>query len=255
MTTPTMIRSQQVLERTPNRALTFLRGAQFKPIRAALQRAGFRKKDHDEGWKLVMRACGFDMTVSNEAMPDQVADAIKELDAWDEGGFRRARAALQRLHPEQCELVFAGLAASQGMQAVVGIITFLDRLDALESSPDRKATRKADQAALDTLEVRGLGVEERKRLRKLVKIVQSSPDLLLEESDEAEARAEVDRIEALNALRAWFEDWTDTARAVVTRRDYLIRLGLAKRKGNKIEDVGDDDTDDPTPDPAPAPIA
>jgi hypothetical protein len=34
----------------------------------------------------------------------------------------------------------------------------------------------------------------------------------------------------LEALRAWFDDWTETAKIVITRRDELIRLGLAKRK-------------------------
>lgn len=38
------------------------------------------------------------------------------------------------------------------------------------------------------------------------------------------------RLEGLRALRAWFDDWSETARTVVARRDYLIRLGLAKRK-------------------------
>ncbi len=38
------------------------------------------------------------------------------------------------------------------------------------------------------------------------------------------------RLDDLRALRAWYDDWAETARTVMTRRDYLIRLGLAKRK-------------------------
>jgi len=38
--------------------------------------------------------------------------------------------------------------------------------------------------------------------------------------------------EHVAALRAWYEEWSEIARATVTRRDYLIRLGLAKRKSN-----------------------
>lgn len=34
----------------------------------------------------------------------------------------------------------------------------------------------------------------------------------------------------LENLRAWFVEWSETARAAIGRRDYLIRLGLAKRK-------------------------
>lgn len=39
-----------------------------------------------------------------------------------------------------------------------------------------------------------------------------------------------EREQGLLALRAWYLDWSDTARAVISRRDYLIRLGLAQRK-------------------------
>ena len=38
------------------------------------------------------------------------------------------------------------------------------------------------------------------------------------------------RLEALRALRAWYIDWAETARVVLTRRDHLIRVGLATRK-------------------------
>lgn len=35
------------------------------------------------------------------------------------------------------------------------------------------------------------------------------------------------------ALRAWHEDWSEMAKVAVKRRDYLIRMGLAKRKSGK----------------------
>jgi hypothetical protein len=38
------------------------------------------------------------------------------------------------------------------------------------------------------------------------------------------------RRERLVALRRWYEDWAATARAVVRKRQYLIRLGLGRRK-------------------------
>lgn len=55
------------------------------------------------------------------------------------------------------------------------------------------------------------------------------------------------------ALRAWYKDWAQTARAVIIRKDYLIMLGLSKRRRsqtvdpseNAIEDVGDAEV--PTP--------
>lgn len=245
-------RSDLVLDRTPQRTLTFLRGVTFPPIRAVMQHAGYTTNDHAEGWRLVQRACGFDADESaSPKMTDEVAEAVKEIDAWDEGGYRRARAALSRLHPEQCEFVFRNLQAATGMQAVIGVITFLDRLDALESGAERKGTRKADQAALATLEKRGIGPEVRKHLRKLVKTVRSSPDLVLED-ETVTAQSDDDRKKALVALRAWFEDWSETARSVVPRRDYLIRLGLATRKSNGS--IVDEPTDDGEPTPPAAPV-
>ena len=36
--------------------------------------------------------------------------------------------------------------------------------------------------------------------------------------------------EALLELHGWYQEWAETARAEITRRDYLIRLGLAQRR-------------------------
>ena len=40
-------------------------------------------------------------------------------------------------------------------------------------------------------------------------------------------------LKALGALRVWYVDWSEMARSVVKRREYLIQLGLAKRKSAK----------------------
>ncbi len=248
------LRSPKILEGTPERVMQFLRGAAYVPIRAALQRHGYTDADHREGWKLLQKACGF--KEGEEApMSDEVSAAITEIDSLDESLFTRARGALMRLHPEQAAFVFDGLKASSGMAAVMGMITFLERLDALEDGAERKATRKEDHAALATLAKRGIGADERKRLAKLVKTVQTSPDLELVD-ERTVAETEEQRMAALGALRAWFEDWSGTARSAVGRRDHLIRLGLAKRKTNgNIVDVGDDDAgEEEKPAPAPAPV-
>ena len=68
----------------------------------------------------------------------------------------------------QGEFVLKGLAPAKGIAAVLSVSDLLDRLDALETSPERKATRKTDRAALDTLAKRGIDAKERARLRALV---------------------------------------------------------------------------------------
>ncbi len=195
------------------------------------------------------------MTLAEWAEMDE--DDPGELVAWDEPNFRIISATLERRHAAQQAFVFHNLTAQVGSAAVLGVKALLDRLDALESSPDREATRKEDHAALKTLAKRGHTKEERERLRQLVDVAcAGTPDPMDEaevedEDDEAEGdgadetdgAGETDdgdavvgsdtHTKALLELYAWYKEWSEIARAVVKRRDYLIRLGLAHRKPRK----------------------
>jgi hypothetical protein len=42
-----------------------------------------------------------------------------------------------------------------------------------------------------------------------------------------------ERLAKLAQLKGWYDEWAATARAVVKKRGYLIRLGLAQRKVGK----------------------
>ncbi|MFT3771168.1 MAG: hypothetical protein QM820_37615 [Minicystis sp.] len=55
------------------------------------------------------------------------------------------------------------------------------------------------------------------------------PTAPLEADKNAEAAVEKRR-EALTELRAWYDDWASTAKAVVKKKGNLVRLGLATRK-------------------------
>jgi hypothetical protein len=59
------------------------------------------------------------------------------------------------------------------------------------------------------------------------------------------AKSEADTLRNLMALRAWYEEWSSIARVVIKRRDYLIRMGLAKRRVLAVEPPAP-----PSPDPA-----
>lgn len=231
-TDQTQLPSQTVLDDTPGRALTFLRGiARSQAIHAELAAAGFAPDDNEEGWKLLFKEAGYSATTgAPAATPRSPAfDAMNELDAWDEDGMRRIRAALSRLHAQQEEFVFAGgLAASTGTAAVVGVATLLDRLDALESGKGReKSTHKADTAAMATLAQRGFTKAERARLRALVDTAQT---VKTPAPAPATPTSVKEHLAASVALYRWFADWSETARSVVKKRAYLITLGLAKRK-------------------------
>lgn len=112
------------------------------------------------------------------------------------------------------------------MGAVANVRIILDRVTALRegTDPDRGGTREADRAAAAVLAQRNIvSAESGRRLRGLVETATAAAplpvDLPTERTDEYQAAA--------RALIAWLGDWRETARAVVTRRDYLIRLGLA----------------------------
>ena len=159
----------------------------------------------------------------------KVLKATAAIDAWDEPSFRIIRAALKRSFPDQYKYVFAGdIQATRGPMSVVGVRSVIRRLNDLESSPERKDTRKQDQLALARLAERGIDKAERTRVEALLAIVGTLGDAVAPEPSEAEAAV---RRKHLVKLREWFEEWSEIAKVAVKRRDHLIRLGLAHRRG------------------------
>ncbi|WP_437742794.1 hypothetical protein WMF39_45950 [Sorangium sp. So ce1504] len=225
--------SNEVLEATPERVTKFLMGmGAVAAIRTLMAEAGMTDDDILEGRALLLDVLAAPRKSS--AAPD-TADAraqraaTAELDQWDEPNFARYGAALRRRFPDVHAHVFKDLAPSTGTAAVRGVATFLARLDALESGadPDRAGTKQSDKKAVAFLATRGLDKDERKRLKGLVDVA-LGPTSPLPETTELPETAR--RREALSKLRAWFDEWSTTARAVVKKRGYLIRLGLANRK-------------------------
>ena len=243
--------ARQTLEETPERMLSLLSAIGTVPtIRAALTKRGYTADDHEQGWKLLHKASGY-LGPAAEPKVDRTAnDALAAIDAWDEPHFRMARATLERRYPDQAAFVFADLSAQTGPSALLSVGTFLDRLDALERKlPGRelkekvadKAQEKADKAALATLELRGITAAERSRLRGLIKVAQTgtAPDPGAEKAAAEAAAQAAERLKNLAELRAFYDEWAEIARIVITRRDYLIRLGLAKRKSGETEEPSD----------------
>jgi hypothetical protein len=166
--------------------------------------------------------------------------ALAELDAWDEPNLARYGAALRRRFPSAHAYVFRDLRASTGSAAVAGVATFLARVKALAegSDPARAELVKDDAKAVALLETRGLSKPERKRLEGLVKLALGPTEAL----DALPVEDGVDeRLAKLAELKGWYDEWAATARAVVKKRVYLIRLGLAQRKmGKKGADGGEE---------------
>jgi hypothetical protein len=230
------------LERTPMRVLEFVRTVSMTPgIRVMLEVYGYSRATHDEAWSLLQQACGYNEGPPVGRTDERSRKAIIALDDCDEDLFRLTRASLGRHHPDQARFVLEALAPDTGIAAVLAVAHLLDRLDALESSPARAATRAADHAALATLSARTITPEYRAELRALVNIAQTATESRAPSAtptpDATAALPEAQRIAAareaaLLALRAWHEEWSDVARTCIKRRDHLVRLGLATRRAH-----------------------
>lgn len=214
------------------------------PICVVLARHGYTQEEHKIGWSLLHKVTGYGVTFPKKSEEVLVREAITELDGLDEPYLRRFQAGLERLHPEQAKFLFAGLTPAIGAAAVLTMQTLIERCDRLEGAPEREATRAADHAALGTLGSRGFDKAERERIRNLVRIAQEGATLPSHASAE-QAQNEADIL----ALYQWWRDWAETARTVITRRDYRIQLGLARRKRSKKDKA------EPVPPTLPAPTA
>lgn len=223
--------SQRALEEVPEKAFAFLRGVGTCPgAYALLMTVGFGKSELDEAWGLTHAVSNYDFgALPLPATDPLVRNALIELDKTDEPLYQRIGATLRRHHPEQATFVFDNLEPAKGPAALFVVSRLLARLSKLEEGRDDE-TREADKAAVALLAKRGITPQERARLGELVRLGQSArePEVFTP-SAEAVAKQQ----EALRALHAWYSEWSATARAVITRRDYLIRLGLAKRRSSK----------------------
>lgn len=231
--------SRETLDGTPLRALQLLRSiCTNKPIMARMSAYGFSPADAQEGWDLLRAASGLDADLAGKTDgATEARAAIAELDAADETLFRVLNATLRRHVPAFADKMLNGLNASEGAAVVLAVSQLLDRLDAAFKKPDADA--KLAQALL---EQRGYGAEERARLRQLTEQAQAVPDI---DAPDLREQSEQELLDHLRALRVWYEEWSEIARVALTRRDFLIRAGLAARRSPT--------SDGPEPAPAPAP--
>lgn len=223
--------SRQTLLLTPGRAFQLLMGVNSLPtVREVMTERGFDESEALRGWEL-LRTVG--MSPRSERITDtEVRAAVTQLDQWDEGAFIVIGSAFTR-HPEAHEAVLTGLEPIAGDEAVMNADTLMKRLAELEKTEDGRA-------ALATLAKRGMDADERKRIAALVETAMGKGKMV---RDTTRTDAEAAYEEALLDLRDWYTEWAEIARFVVKRRDYLITLGLAERRGTG----SDPDVEDPTP--------
>jgi len=96
--------------------------------------------------------------------------------------------------------------------------TLLNWLNEAESADKNQITQ--------TLAQRGLDLDERQRLAKLVELASSVSDP--ERSQDLEDNDTRDQ--ALLSLYRWYSDWTTTARTLIKRKDHRNSLGIGERQ-------------------------
>lgn len=232
--------SRRKAEKMPDRAFRFLRSVGLFPsIMSALYEVGYSEDIHRKGWELLHQASGFQNKTQN--MSEKHHNAIVELDNWDEKAFRRTHATLQYLYPEQTRYIFQDLEAQKGYEAIQAVQIYIERVSTLRegTDPKRTASREKDREAVELLAQRKIfdhTIEV--QLKTWIESAQSlsfSPEHIEEQKVQ---KAELEH--ALIDLVIWFDEWSEAARSVVERRDYLISLGLAKRRTKKEEETPED---------------
>jgi hypothetical protein len=208
----------------PGRCITFVIAvAKYPAIAAALADKGYDQAETDFVSTRLARLGA--LTTSGVKPGKAQADvqaAVRELDAWDEKNFAAIQAILARTYPAFNDVLFRDLEPKEGPEAVDSVATLLDRLDALETSPDPDAA-----PVLKLLAKRGYPDTERKRLRDLVDLAKRfAPKAPLDDSA---------RVQILTELHAWYLDWSTTARNLITRRQHLIALGIASPRKHEPE--------------------
>ncbi|NUP14280.1 MAG: hypothetical protein HOW73_50250 [Polyangiaceae bacterium] len=245
--------TRRTLETIPDRTHAFLRTVGTEPeVRALLQGCGYDQAEHEVGWGRLREVSGMGPAVT--WISDEASRlAITELDESDEKIFRIATASLQRF-PAQAEYVLEGIGPVKGAGAVINMEVLLDRIDAMATGNGRDpATRDQDQAAVALLAKRGINEAARARFRALITTAkQANPVSPLPTNREERER---DRVAKLMHLREWYAEWAEIAKAVVTRRDHLIRMGLGSQRRSAAAEE-EEETTPAAPSPAPgAPAA
>ena len=202
------------------------------PVRLTLIDAGYTKSEHEYGWEKYFFLMGYQWEIPENYTTDPVQPYAR-FERWSKINFRLAKIALKRLHPVQHDYLFSTSPKLTGVAAMAAVYNFLDKIRKLREGRgvDSEAQLAEDQAAVKTLEKRNIiSPEIESELWDLIAEatkLNSTPEEVLDirETDEYQQKA----VE----FHEWLKDWRMTARTVIKRRDYLIRLGLVKKRKSK----------------------
>ncbi len=232
--------STSTLDRAPARAIKLADGIERDPlVYDVLAPIGMSHHELHEVRALAMktRVVRPPPKVADARPPN--IDAMEACEAFLSTAFVPASGKLELRFPAYHALVFEGLdARAKGTDAAIIVAHFLARCDDLEKRAARKAgvreadgtTPEDDRDALCALAEAGVTREKRAELGRVVKIAMTE---VPHTSAIGDGVGDEERLDALRRIHKWVTVWSGIVRNVITRRDQLIRLGLATRRSPK----------------------
>lgn len=229
------------------RMLRFLVAARSPDILRILARRGFSTADLEEGWSLFSVACGTRLTYVGQtldpAISAEASQLLARLDQWENTWFPVIAATLERRFPDLHATVFQNLSQTTGLEVLVSVGTMLDRIEALASSQSGKK-------ALDLLAARGLTPAVRTEASALLSEIRRASvksDAAITPDSQAEQE------QAATEAWAWYREWSQIARTLITRGDHLVQMGLkaqVRRSSSDTDEPEAEAAETPTTKPA-----
>lgn len=209
-------------------------------IAGALKAHGFTQASLAEGWTLLRGVCATSLDVDAEGTLN--AGTLQRLDAWENKWFPIARATLKRHAPAVHDWLFLNLSQTEGLAVLLSVGTFVGRLDKMEKNEKEGGLGQAGIDAMKILAERGLTKEvigeAGTMLAELGTIAGPLPDAAEEGAYD----------KAVDALWAWYLEWSSIARQTIKQRALLRQLGfLRKTASGKEVEVQDEEPDPAKP--------
>lgn len=219
------------------RVLKLLMGLRNPRVAAALAAHGFTEDDLREGWRLLAA-----LTRQRLSIQVQVEDPhmMAELDAFENKWFPIVRVALERHNPQVAEQLFMNLYQTEGVEVVVSVRTFLERIAQMQQAADPYGPNGIE--AWQLLQRRGLTAERVAEAQEMLqKLGTFREEPQPEPSAEEQALAE-------QALWSWYLEWGGIARATLSDRRLLRSLGFLQNRRSRSDEEEDDSTEEFTAD-------
>lgn len=195
------------------RAVDFLAGLSKPEVKRTLAQRGLTSQELEDGFGRLRAAIETFHGGERDVTPP---DVLGLLDEWENRWLPIVSATLKRRFPTVAESVLLNISQQSGLALFTTLPTLLDRLEALEHSK-----RALDHQARELLIQRGVSHAVLVEARTLLSSARSLPA----RSSIAAGSSGRDQLEA---LWAWYLEWSRITRASIADPALLRLLGFGK---------------------------